>query len=31
MPCSAARMHSSALLNMKYFVKMAHGISDVFY
>jgi hypothetical protein len=28
---SAARMHSSALLHMKYFVKTAHGISEEFY
>ena len=27
MPCSPARMHSSALMHMKYFVKMVHGIS----
>lgn len=28
MPRPAARMHSSVLLHMKYFIKMAHGISD---
>jgi hypothetical protein len=31
MPCSPARMHSSALMHMKYFVKMAHGILEGFY
>ena len=31
MPRSAARMHSSALLHMKYFVKTAHGISEAYY
>jgi hypothetical protein len=31
MPCSMARMHSSVLLHMKYFVKTAHGISTEFY
>jgi hypothetical protein len=31
MPRSAARMHSSVLLQMKYFVKTAHGISSEFY
>jgi hypothetical protein len=31
MPRSPARMHSSALLHMKYFVKTAHGISNAFY
>ncbi len=31
MPCPAAQMHSSVLLHMKYFIKMAHGILDAFY
>jgi hypothetical protein len=31
MPRSAAHMHSSVLLHMKYFVKTAHGISSEFY
>jgi hypothetical protein len=31
MPWSPARMHSSALLHMKHFVKTAHGISNAFY
>jgi hypothetical protein len=31
MPRPVARMHSSVLLHMKYFIKMAHGISDSFY
>jgi hypothetical protein len=31
MPRPAARMHLSVLLHMKYFIKMAHGISDSFY
>jgi hypothetical protein len=31
MPRPAAGMHSSVLLHMKYFIKMAHGISDSFY
>jgi hypothetical protein len=31
MPRPAACMHSSALLHMKYFIKMAHGISDAYY
>jgi hypothetical protein len=31
MPRSTARMHSSALLHMKYFVKTAHGFSKEFY
>jgi hypothetical protein len=31
MPRPVARMHSSALLHMKYFVKTAHGISKEFY
>jgi hypothetical protein len=31
MPCPAAQMHSSIVLHMKYFIKMAHGISDSFY
>jgi hypothetical protein len=31
MPRPAARMHSLVLLHMKYFIKMAHGISDSFY
>jgi hypothetical protein len=31
MPHSAARMHLSVLLHMKYFVKTAHGISSEFY
>jgi hypothetical protein len=31
MPHQAARMHLSILLHMKYFIKMAHGISDSFY
>jgi hypothetical protein len=31
MPRSAAKLHSSVLLHMKYYVKMAHGISNEFY
>jgi hypothetical protein len=31
MPRPAARLHSSVLLNMKYYVKMAHGISNEYY
>jgi hypothetical protein len=31
MPRLVARMHSSALLHMKYFVKTTHGISEEFY
>jgi hypothetical protein len=31
MPRSPARMHSSALMHVKYFVKMAHGILEGFY
>jgi hypothetical protein len=31
MPHPAAWMHSSALIHMKYFVKMAHGVSEAFY
>jgi hypothetical protein len=31
MPRSPARMHSSALMHMKYFVKMVHGLSEGFY
>jgi hypothetical protein len=31
LPRPVARMHSSVQLHMKYFIKMAHGISDSFY
>jgi hypothetical protein len=31
MPRPVARMHLLVLLHMKYFIKMAHGISDSFY
>ena len=30
-PWTAAQMHAKALIGMKYFVKMAHGLSEAFY